>query len=653
MEPITKRIGTAGDEADADETSSENEVFRTTSYAEAFETPRTSGSTVAKPITKAKVQETNMNGWDRGSNDRMAVNHVSVAPSQQLHKVKNTDLNIPRKSSYDMRRESFEVANETDRPRHFTKLFSVNNVGKDTFTAFGVHNDEDEGVNTSSEAVQIAERRKSKPSRRLVDRKPTHSARYVKYNVKIKNKKIAFPSESRVKGWWHVVVHAHTLVLIAGVFAAYILVFIGFVPIYLAISDRCGLHIGEESGEPFLDALYLSTETMTTIGYGVDDHFYNGCPEGLVCVMGQALIGFMMNAVLFGTVFLRVSRAQRRSVSIKFAPKVCIREIRGRYYLVAQVVESQQYQVIATSTFLNVTLQDPRWATPYQLHSARTIRPDDCLSQNLLLCLPNQIVHEIDAWSPLCPPLVSEPHNRDEFDDLTASFYEWPAPRQRLDDVTSGNRSAYNCIACGTQFSSLSLLRRHVTDAAANELVDLGSDMATCVLCGDEHKWKPYDHSDANYEAHEMSIAQGTLGEHLLEKHDGIRLTRKLFGRHWMKGQRTPHANCYNCVGNRQDGFEHSGMHRLTRDEIENWISDSSPEIIVVINATDTVTGSGLIVQHSYTTEDIVWDKTFEPCIEPDQNTGKATVNFAKFNNLVKAEAIPVGADAGFVQTHL
>jgi len=45
------------------------------------------------------------------------------------------------------------------------------------------------------------------------------------------------------------------------------LVFVAFVPVYMAISDNCGLKIGEDSGEPFLDALYLSVETMTTIGY--------------------------------------------------------------------------------------------------------------------------------------------------------------------------------------------------------------------------------------------------------------------------------------------------------------------------------------------------------------------------------------------------
>ena len=45
------------------------------------------------------------------------------------------------------------------------------------------------------------------------------------------------------------------------------LAFLAYTPVYMAISNSCGLEIGEASGEPFLDAFYLSIETMTTIGY--------------------------------------------------------------------------------------------------------------------------------------------------------------------------------------------------------------------------------------------------------------------------------------------------------------------------------------------------------------------------------------------------
>ena len=48
-----------------------------------------------------------------------------------------------------------------------------------------------------------------------------------------------------------------------------------------------------------------------------------------------------------------------------------------------------------------------------------------------------------------------------------------------------------------------------------------------------------------------------------------------------------------------------------------------------------------------------MWDKTFMPCVFPDDESGKATVDFAKFCKLVDAPAVPDGDDAGFVQFHL
>ena len=162
--------------------------------------------------------------------------------------------------------------------------------------------------------------------------------------------------------------------------------------------------IGEESGKPFLDALYLSVETMTTIGYGVNDQFYNGCPEGLICVVGQSLIGFMMNAVLFGTVFTRIARSHGRGNAIRFSKKAVVRCIRGRYFLMFQVVDARKTQALQTSMKLWCVRHDLVGWNSCQLVSMRCLQPNDSVSTYLLLATPNMIVHEIDVWSPLHPP---------------------------------------------------------------------------------------------------------------------------------------------------------------------------------------------------------------------------------------------------------
>jgi len=440
---------------------------------------------------------------------------------------------------------------------------------------------------------------------------------------------------------------------VALIFATYIVIFIAFAPIYMAMDERCGLHLDgsefsfvEEDGETetwhdgkkFLAALYLSTETMTTIGYGVPDPYYNGCPEGIIVIMIQALIGFMMNAVLFGTVFARISRAQRRALSVVFSPKACIREIKGRFFLVTQVCEARREQVINGGAFMYVALQDKSTHTPYVVHNLRTIRPDDTLNQELLLCLPNSIVHEIDGWSPLAPP--NEDTFREGFEDTTGSSYDWPFTRQRLDDCTNGNRAAYVCLVCGQTFMSVSTLRRHVSYEAIRELKDMSSEenpdpKALCLFCGEEHDFKD------------------KLAEHIREKHYADRVTDQAFNEHWMKGSCYEHANCYTPEGYRQDGYRHVGPHMFTREEIKGWMAQCSPEVIVSITATDCATGSAFNAQHSWKgDEEIVWDRQFVRCVTQD-GSGRGIVDFKKFADTEPAPPVLQGEHAGFVQFHL
>ena len=85
-----------------------------------------------------------------------------------------------------------------------------------------------------------------------------------------------FPTDAIIKGYWHTILHAGTGPLLLAITVCYMIIFLAFTPIYMAISEECGLQLGDESGNKFSDALYLSVETMTTIGYGVPDPYYNG-----------------------------------------------------------------------------------------------------------------------------------------------------------------------------------------------------------------------------------------------------------------------------------------------------------------------------------------------------------------------------------------
>eukprot|EP00038_Savillea_parva_P010313 m.189426 g.189426 ORF g.189426 m.189426 type:complete len:687 (-) comp17725_c0_seq1:107-2167(-) len=468
-------------------------------------------------------------------------------------------------------------------------------------------------------------------SARIIPSKKTHSSKYPYFNINRKHQRLVFPTDAIIKGYWHTILHAGTGPLLLAITVCYMIIFLAFTPIYMAISEECGLQLGDESGNKFSDALYLSVETMTTIGYGVPDPYYNGCGYGFICVIGQSLLGFCMNAVLFGTVFARVSRAQRRAVSVKFTPKACIREIWGRFFLTFQVCEARRFHVVSSEVTAYVALQNQYSDVPYQLHAIRLIRPDDAIGSRLLLCLPSTVVHEIDAWSPLAPP--SKVGDCAGFPETSSYSYKWPSTRQRYDDSLSNNRNAYFCVVCGDSYSSEAILRRHTSSNAANENRDCDGK-TICLVCGDNVPW-------------------ADLTQHYTDHHPDDHFEDLVYNEHWITGQTFNHANVFDNCGYRHDGVDNVGPRRFTREEIKDWMSRSCPELICILGAVDVATGSNFETQHSYTVDDIVWDAQHKPCVYPDEKTKVATVDFRAFLDVIDAPPVPIGGLVDDIQFHL
>jgi hypothetical protein len=260
------------------------------------------------------------------------------------------------------------------------------------------------------------------------------------------------------------------------------------------------------------------------------------------------------------------------------------------------------------------------------------IRPDDAIGGKLLLCLPSTVVHEIDAWSPLAPP--PKAGDCDAFCDTAAYSYKWPSSRQRLDDSTSNNRPAFFCIACGEAYASEAVLRRHTSSTAACEAADQDGEVM-CLACGDTFEW------------HDKLMA------HFESEHPNQRFEQMAYNKHWIKGQTYNHANIYDCRGCRQDGFTQAGPHKYTREEIHEWLTRAKPELIAIVGAVDTATGSNFETQHSYTLDDIEWDAQHKPCVYPDKETQVATVDFKAFLETIDAAPVPIGGLADGIQFHL
>ncbi|XP_063797835.1 G protein-activated inward rectifier potassium channel 4-like [Pseudophryne corroboree] len=112
----------------------------------------------------------------------------------------------------------------------------------------------------------------------------------------------------------------------------YILTWVSFGVIYFVdalIRDDVN-HIGDPEWQPcidnvdtFLSALLFSVETQRTIGYGhrmVTPY----CPEGIILIMAQSIIGSVIDALMVGCMFVKISRPKKRAQTLIFSKKCVV-----------------------------------------------------------------------------------------------------------------------------------------------------------------------------------------------------------------------------------------------------------------------------------------------------------------------------------------
>ncbi|XP_073334985.1 G protein-activated inward rectifier potassium channel 3-like [Pagrus major] len=74
--------------------------------------------------------------------------------------------------------------------------------------------------------------------------------------------------------------------------------------------------------DSFLSALLLSLESQRTIGYGSRMVTAN-CPEGTIILMVQSILGSIIDALMVGCMFVKISRPQQRAQTLIFS-KHCV-----------------------------------------------------------------------------------------------------------------------------------------------------------------------------------------------------------------------------------------------------------------------------------------------------------------------------------------
>ncbi|XP_044133586.1 G protein-activated inward rectifier potassium channel 4-like [Bufo gargarizans] len=112
----------------------------------------------------------------------------------------------------------------------------------------------------------------------------------------------------------------------------YLVTWVGFGVIYFVdalIRDDVN-HIGDPEWKPcidnvdsFLSALLFSVESQRTIGYGTR-MVTAYCPEGIILLMAQSIIGSVIDALMVGCMFVKISRPKKRAETLIFSKKCVV-----------------------------------------------------------------------------------------------------------------------------------------------------------------------------------------------------------------------------------------------------------------------------------------------------------------------------------------
>lgn len=234
---------------------------------------------------------------------------------------------------------------------------------------------------------------------------------------------------------------------------------------------------------------------MSTIGYGTPDTQFNNCTSALFAIMTQTLLALILNGVLVGTLYTKIARSKQRSVRIMFSDKACIRQIRDRYYFMFQTFDRSSSishnQLIEAHVrcyaIKHETTGDKGEPIYFQQCLMRLSHPNDELGAPLMMALPTLVVHRIDMWSPLAPPIEIDPANEGGAPHArtTMNAFSYPCPVLREVDCETGMRQFCVCEVCGEAFETPEQLELHRASSAVDNRFSGHGPLTVCDETGE------------------------------------------------------------------------------------------------------------------------------------------------------------------------
>ncbi|XP_072011152.1 G protein-activated inward rectifier potassium channel 4-like [Engystomops pustulosus] len=132
-------------------------------------------------------------------------------------------------------------------------------------------------------------------------------------------------------------------------------IFFGFIWWLIAYIRGDLDHIEDASWTPcvdklngFVSAFLFSIETETTIGYGYRV-ITDKCPEGIVLLLVQAILGSIVNAFMVGCMFVKISQPKKRAETLMFSNMAVISVRDGKLCLMFRVGDLRNSHIVEAS----------------------------------------------------------------------------------------------------------------------------------------------------------------------------------------------------------------------------------------------------------------------------------------------------------------
>ncbi|XP_067085097.1 G protein-activated inward rectifier potassium channel 3-like [Osmerus mordax] len=152
--------------------------------------------------------------------------------------------------------------------------------------------------------------------------------------------------------------------------------------------------------DSFLSALLLSVESQRTIGYGSRMVTAN-CMEGVVLLMAQSILGSIIDALMVGCMFVKISRPQKRAQTLIFSKHCVISERDEKLCLLFRIGDLRaSHMVDAKIRAKLIKSRQTKEGEFIPLEQSEINLGYDTGGDRLLLVEPQTITHVISDNSP-------------------------------------------------------------------------------------------------------------------------------------------------------------------------------------------------------------------------------------------------------------